>query len=214
MSKGGERDETQMLARILGGETQLFHELIRPYERTVYMVALGMLKDEGEAEDTAQEAFLKAYTGLKRFRSESKFSTWLISITINEARSKLRKRKSLRTESLDGNWDGEGEEQVKVSPAVLTDWREIPSEVLERGEVRGILRAAVNSLPGIYREIFVLREVKELSVNEASEALGISGALVKVRLHRARMMLQKTLAPQLKTVAAPVGSKRRRFPWF
>jgi RNA polymerase sigma-70 factor (ECF subfamily) len=214
MSKAGERDETQMLARILGGETQLFHELIRPYERTVYMVALGMLKDEGEAEDTAQEAFLKAYTGLNRFRSESKFSTWLISITINEARSKLRKRKNLRTESLDGNWDGEGEDQVKVSPAVLTDWREIPSEVLERGEVRGILRAAVTALPAIYREIFVLREVKELSVNEASEVLGISGALVKVRLHRARMMLQKTLAPQLKNVAVPVGSKRRRFPWF
>ena len=122
--------------------------------------------------------------------------------------------KSSRTESLDVNWDGESEEQVKVSPAVLTDWREIPSEVLERGEVRTMLKAAVTALPEIYREIFVLREVEELSVNEASELLGISGALVKVRLHRARMMLQKTLAPQLKNVAAPVGSKRRRFPWF
>jgi RNA polymerase sigma-70 factor (ECF subfamily) len=214
MSRSGERDEGQMLARILAGETQLFHELIRPYERTVYMVALGMLKDESEAEDAAQEAFLKAYCALRRFRSESKFSTWLVSIAINEARSRLRRKKSSRTESLDSNWDGEGEEQVKVSPAVLTDWREIPSEVLERGEVRVMLKAAVTALPEIYREIFVLREVEELSVNEASELLGISGALVKVRLHRARMMLQKTLAPQLKNVAAPVGSKRRRFPWF
>jgi RNA polymerase sigma-70 factor (ECF subfamily) len=214
MSRSGERDEGQMLARILAGETQLFHELIRPYERTVYMVALGMLKDESEAEDAAQEAFLKAYCALRRFRSESKFSTWLVSIAINEARSRLRRKKSSRTESLDANWDGESEEQVKVSPAVLTDWREIPSEVLERGEVRTMLKAAVTALPEIYREIFVLREVEELSVNEASELLGISGALVKVRLHRARMMLQKTLAPQLKNVAAPVGSKRRRFPWF
>ncbi len=214
MSRSGERDEGQMLARILAGETQLFHELIRPYERTVYMVALGMLKDESEAEDAAQEAFLKAYCALRRFRSESKFSTWLVSIAINEARSRLRRKKSSRTESLDVNWDGESEEQVKVSPAVLTDWREIPSEVLERGEVRTMLKAAVTALPEIYREIFVLREVEELSVNEASELLGISGALVKVRLHRARMMLQKTLAPQLKNVAAPVGSKRRRFPWF
>ena len=79
-----------MLARVLAGETQLFHELIRPYERTVYMVALGMLKDEAESEDTAQETFLKAYSALARFRSQSKFSTWLISIAINEARSRTK----------------------------------------------------------------------------------------------------------------------------
>jgi RNA polymerase sigma-70 factor (ECF subfamily) len=212
MSKGGERDEAQMLARILAGETQLFHDLIRPYERTVYMVALGMLKDESEAEDATQEAFLKAYCALRRFRSESKFSTWLVSIAINESRSRLRRRKNLRTESLDATT--EGEEQTKISPALLTDWREIPSEVLERSEVTGVLKDAVTALPGIYREIFILREVEELTVNEASELLGISAALVKVRLHRARMMLQKSLAPQLKNVAVPVGSKRRRFPWF
>src|SRR5258708_1469236 len=123
-----ERDEGRMLARILAGETQLFHELIRPYERTVYMVALGMLKDEAEAEDAAQEAFLKAYCALGRFRSESKFSTWLISIAINEARSRLRRQRSSRTESLDADWDREGEGETRVSPALMTDWREIPSE--------------------------------------------------------------------------------------
>src|SRR5580704_8485762 len=135
------RDEGRMLAAILAGDTQLFHELIRPYERSVYMVALGMLKDEAEAEDAAQEAFLKAYCALARFRAESKFSTWLISIAINEARSRLRKRKSSRTESL----DAEGEDQVHVSPAVMTDWREIPLETLERGEVRLMLKDAVTA---------------------------------------------------------------------
>lgn len=213
---GPGRDEAKMLAAIVAGDTGLFHELIRPYERTVYMVALGMLKDESEAEDAAQEAFLKAYCALAKFRAESKFSTWLISIAMNEARSRLRKRKSAKTESLDAGWDVAGEDVATVSPAVLTDWREIPSELLERGEVRTMLTAAVTALPEIYREIFMLREVEELSVNEASEALGISIALVKVRLHRARMMLQKTLAPQLKTVAweGTESSKRRRFLWF
>jgi RNA polymerase sigma-70 factor (ECF subfamily) len=206
------RDEAQMLARILAGETQLFHELIRPYERTVYMVALGMLKDEAESEDTAQETFLKAYSALARFRSQSKFSTWLISIAINEARSRLRKRKTSRTESLDANWDREGE--PPVSPALLTDWREIPSEALERNEVRSLLTAAVGTLPEIYREIFVLRDIEELSVNESAELLGISVASVKVRLHRARMMLQRTLAPELKTFASAEGVRKRRFPWF
>jgi RNA polymerase sigma-70 factor (ECF subfamily) len=199
--------EPAMIAAILSGNSHLFHELIRPYERSVYLVALSMLKDSADAEDTAQEAFLKAYCCLAMFRAEAKFSTWLISITINEARSRLRKQKTSRTESLDDT----SEDHVTVSPAALTDWREIPSEVLERNEVRLLLQEAVTELPTIYREVFVLRDIEELSVNESSEVLGISVASVKVRLHRARMMLQKRLAPQLKNIVAP---KRRRFPWF
>jgi RNA polymerase sigma-70 factor, ECF subfamily len=224
--KGANRDEGQMIAAILAGDKQVFHELIRPYERTVYMVALGMLKDEAEAEDAAQEAFLKAYSALGRFRSESKFSTWLISIAINESRSRLRRKKSSKTESLDAGWDGDGEDRVSISPAALTDWREIPSEAVERSEVRTLLTSAVGELPPMYREIFMLRDVEELSVNEAAEALGISVALVKVRLHRARMMLQKMLAPQLKSLGKAAvagasaeagistGARKRRFLWF
>jgi RNA polymerase sigma-70 factor, ECF subfamily len=200
-------DESATIAAILAGKSQMFHELIRPYERSVYMVALSMLKDSADAEDAAQEAFLKAYCGLASFRAESKFSTWLISITINEARSRLRKQKTTRTESLDDI----SEDRSPVSPAALTDWREIPSEVLERQEVRLLLKDAVTALPDIYREVFVLRDMEELSVNESAAVLGISIASVKVRLHRARIMLQKTLAPQLKNIVAP---KKRRFAWF
>lgn len=185
----------------------MFHNLIRPYERSVYMVALSMLKEPADAEDTAQEAFLRAYCGLAMFRGESKFSTWLISITINEARSRLRKQKTSRTESLDDTSD----DRPHVSPAALTDWREIPSEVLERHEVRQMLKEAVTELPDIYREVFVLRDMEELSVNESAAVLGISIAAVKVRLHRARIMLQKKLAPQLKSIVAP---RKRRFSWF
>ena len=199
-------DEAQIIASIVRGEIHLFHDLIRPYERSVYAMVLSMLQNEADAEDAAQEAFLKAYRNLAMFRAESKFSTWLISIALNEARSKLRQKKSVKIESLDAG----SEEDGHVSPAILRDWREVPSEALERKEVRQMIQLAVADLPGIYREIFLLRDVEELSVNESAEALGISVASVKVRLHRARMMLQNTLAPQLKQV----NPKRRWFPWL
>jgi RNA polymerase sigma-70 factor, ECF subfamily len=200
------RDEAQMIASILSGNTQEFHSLIRPYERSVFSMALSLLQNEADAEDAAQEAFLKAFRNLKAFRAESKFSTWLISITLNEARSRLRQKKTMKVQSI----EEQPEEHNHTSPALLRDWREIPSEALERQEVKLILQQAITDLPLIYREIFLLRDVEELSVNESAETLGISIASVKVRLHRARMMLQKKLAPQLKQMSP----KRRWLPWL
>lgn len=194
-----------MIAAILSGEHDLFHELIRPHERSVYLMALSLLQNEAEAEDAAQEAFLKAYRNLGRFRSESRFSTWLISIVLNEARGRLRRKQPALTDSLDDDREG------TVIPTQLTDWREIPSETLERKEIRTILRDAMLALPLPYREVFVLREIEERNIQETAESLGITPASVKMRLHRARIMLQRQLAPQLKS-AAP--ARRRRFPWF
>src|ERR1700680_4585886 len=94
-------DEAQIIASILAGNTHLFHDLIRPYERSVYAMALSLLHNEADAEDAAQEAFLKAFRNLANFRGESKFSTWLISITLNEARGRLRSKKNVKMESLD-----------------------------------------------------------------------------------------------------------------
>lgn len=199
------RNELQMIASILGGESQLFHDLIRPYERSVYMMALSFLHNEADAEDVAQEAFLKAFRNLKSFRGEAKFGTWLISITLNEARSRIRRKKILRMESI----DEPPEEQGHISPALLRDWKEIPSEALERHEVRLMLQEAVAALPTIYRETFMLRDVEELSIAETAEILSVTTVTVKVRLHRARMMLQKTLVPQLKQI----NPKRRWFSW-
>jgi RNA polymerase sigma-70 factor, ECF subfamily len=199
------KDEAQRIASILGGNTHEFHDLIRPHERSVYMMALSLLQNEADAEDAAQEAFLKAFRNLANFRGEAKFGTWLVSITLNEARSRLRKKKNTKMESLDETPEHPG----TVSPALLRDWREIPSEALERKEIRQLLQRAINDLPLIYREVFVLRDVEELSVSESAETLAISIASVKVRLHRARMMLQKTLVPQLKQV----NPKRRWFSW-
>jgi RNA polymerase sigma-70 factor (ECF subfamily) len=199
------RNELQMIASILGGESHLFHDLIRPYERSVYVMALSFVHNEADAEDVAQEAFLKAYRHLANFRGDAKFGTWLISIALNEARSRIRRKKVLKMESLEEAPDQQGH----ISPALLRDWKEIPSEAVERHEIRLMLRDAVSSLPPIYRQTFLLRDVDEMSIAETAEALQITTASVKVRLHRARMMLQKTLAPQLKQVSP----RRRWFPW-
>ena len=196
-----------MIAAVLAGEIQLYHELIRPYERSVYVMALSYMKNEADAEDVSQEAFIRAFRKLESFRAESKFSTWLISITINEARTRLRRQALVRLEPLDQHPD----EDKSISPALLRDWREIPSEAVERAEVRNLIRLAVEQLPDIYRQVFLMRDVEELTINETAEALNISIPSVKVRLHRARMRLQKQLAPQLRTVNR--ASKRGWLPW-
>ncbi len=196
-----------MIAAVLAGEIQLYHELIRPYERSVYVMALSYMKNEADAEDVSQEAFIRAFRKLESFRAESKFSTWLISITINEARTRLRRQALVRMEPLDQLPD----KDKSISPALLRDWREIPLEAVEREEVRNLIQLAVEQLPDIYREVFLLRDVEELTISETAEALNISIPSVKVRLHRARMRLQKQLAPQLRTVNR--ASKRGWLPW-
>ncbi len=189
-----------MIARVLAGERNVFHDLIRPYEKMVYLTALSILKDESEAEETAQEAVISAYRHLKSFRAEAKFSTWLVTIAVNGARQRLRSAKRAVMESIDERLEtSEGD----FTPAFLTDWREVPLAALERQELRETLRVAVAELPEIYREVFTLRDVQEFNVQETAQALSLSENVVKVRLHRARMLLQKRLVPLLKTVAPP-----------
>jgi RNA polymerase sigma-70 factor, ECF subfamily len=191
--------EKLLIARILAGEVDVFHELVRPYEKLVYVTVFTMLRNEAEAEDAAQQVMISAFRNLKSFRGDAKFSTWLVTIAMNEARQRLRKAKMAATESLDEEKEGRDGD---FTPAVLTDWREIPSEALEKKEIREKLREAVAQLPTIYREVLVLRDLEELNQEETASALGINVSLVKVRLHRARMMLQKLLAPHL-SAAAP-----------
>ena len=191
-------NEAGLIARILAGEKELFHELIQPYERMVYLTLFAIVKNETEAEDGAQETVINAYRHLASFRGEAKFSTWLTSIATNEGRKRLRKAKGAAEESIE---EQEEEYEGDFTPAPLTDWREIPLEALERKELREMLRVAVAELPGIYRQVFALRDLEELSIEETARALGINPGAVKVRLHRARMMLQKRLVPFLKTRA-------------
>jgi RNA polymerase sigma-70 factor (ECF subfamily) len=199
------RDEPRMIAAILAGDSEQYHELIRPYERSVFKMALSFMKNEADAEDVAQESFLKAFRKLSDFRGQAKFSTWLISITLNEARGRLRRQAIVRMESL----DEAPEEGGHISPALLRDWREVPSEALERREIRQMLQDAIANLSPLYREVLLLRDVEDFSIEETATALAITTGTVKVRLHRARMMMQKELAPKLKNT----GPRRRWFQW-
>src|SRR5579872_1532232 len=183
-------DERKLIARIRGGEAELFYQLIQPYERRVYSAAFAILRNEADAEDVAQEAVLKAFKHIGQFRSEARFSTWLLQITINEARMRIRRQHASVMEPMADRQDEEG----NFTPRDFADWREIPSEVLERKEVRQLLAQALDSLDLKYREVFVLRDMEHMNIQETAEALGISVASVKTRLLRARLMLRDLLA--------------------
>jgi RNA polymerase sigma-70 factor (ECF subfamily) len=188
-----ETREHDLIRRIQGGERDLFYELVRPYERRVYAATFAILRNPADAEDAAQEAILKAFAHMHQFRSEARFSTWLTQIAINEARMRRRKDHPEIMQPLGEHQDEEG----VYTPREFPDWREIPSESLERAEVRELLTEALASLGEKYREIFVLRDVNHLSIEEVAETLGISRASVKTRLLRARLMLRDLLAPKL-----------------
>jgi len=186
-------NEEMLIRRIRGGEHELFYELIRPYERRVYSAAFAILRNEADAEDAAQEAVLKAFKHIRQFRAEARFSTWLIQITVNEARMRRRKEHAHIVEPIVDHQD----EERNYRPRDFADWREIPSETLERNEVRQQLAEALASLGQNYREVFVLRDMQHLSIQETAKAVGISTASVKTRLLRARLMLRDLLAPGL-----------------
>jgi RNA polymerase sigma-70 factor, ECF subfamily len=182
--------ERDLISSVQGGQHELFYELVRPYERRVYAAALAILRNEQDAEDAAQEAMLKAFANIRQFRAEARFSTWLIQITVNEALMRRRRERTVPMEGIDDRRD----EESDYAPRDFADWREIPSEALERKEVRQRLAEALGTLDRKYREVFVLRDMEHLNIQETAEALGISVASVKTRLLRARLMLRDLLA--------------------
>ena len=186
--------EFELIDRILGGQHESFYELISPYERRVFMTAYDILQVEADAEEVAQEAFLKAFRGLRRFRREALFSTWLLRITVNEARMRLRKRREISLDSLSPN-----HEETDYTPILLADWREIPGEALLREETRRLLRESIAALPENYREIITLRDVNGVSTAESAEILGLSQGNAKVRLLRARVMLRDLFVERLRS---------------
>jgi RNA polymerase sigma-70 factor, ECF subfamily len=143
-------NEAELIRRIVAGERELFHELIRPYERMVYLTVFSIVRNETDAEDGAQEAVMNAYRHLASFRAEAKFSTWLTTIAINEGRKRLRRAKGAAEDSIEEQME---EKEGDYTPAPLTDWREIPLEALERKELREALRKAIAELPDIYRQV-------------------------------------------------------------
>lgn len=184
--------ERELMERIIAGETEIFYELVQPYERAVFRSAVAILGNDADAEEVAQEAMLKALKHLPGFRRESKFSTWLIQIAINEAKVKLRKDRRVLYDSIDA---GRPTEDGDYVPVELADWREIPSEALEQKELREALNAALQSLPEKYRTVLMLRDVQQISIAETARILGLTEENVKTRTSRARLQMRDLLAP-------------------
>jgi RNA polymerase sigma-70 factor, ECF subfamily len=184
--------QAELLRRACDGDKEAFYSLVRPCERAIYVAAMSIVNNPADAEEIAQEAVLKALVHLAGFRSEAKFSTWLIQITINEARSRLRKDRRHLYESTD---EPRTDEEGDYSPKDFADWREIPSEALKRDELRNALKRALATLPLKYREVLILRDIQNLSIEETAEILGISEGNVKTRLLRARLQMRDALAP-------------------
>jgi RNA polymerase sigma-70 factor (ECF subfamily) len=203
-------NEAELIKSVCDGEREAFYELMRPYERMIYATAIGVLKNPADAEEVAQEAVMKAFSNLPRFRAESKFSTWLIQITYNEARMKVKKGRQHLFESID---EQQQNEKGDFWPKDYADWRPIPSEVLEQNEIRQAVQDAINSLSPEYREVLILRDIQHLSIKETVTILRISKANVKTRLRRARLQLRDSLAPGLDGCWIKGQSYRKVRPW-
>ncbi len=186
----GSDDDLLIVDRVLAGDTQAFADLVRRHEQRVYRTTMSVTKNPEDAEDAAQETFLKAFHHLGQFQRGSRFTTWLTRIAINEGLQKLRKRRN--TESLDELLVSD--EEGLPMPRQVEDWHDNPEQLYARQEIRSFIEKAIESLPPAYRVVFMLRDVEELSTDETAEALGISVAAVKSRALRARLMMREALA--------------------
>jgi RNA polymerase sigma-70 factor, ECF subfamily len=182
-------DESALVAKAREGDTAAYNQLMNRYSPKIYRLAKHITQHEEDAEDVLQETFLKAFEHLGDFHGQSKFYTWIVRIAVNESLMKLRKRKSDRTVPLDEPLDT-GEDTVVREIAV---WDENPEQQYSREELGQILDEAVQSLRPVFRTVFVLRDIEELSTEETAEALGISVPAVKSRLLRARLQLREKL---------------------
>jgi RNA polymerase sigma-70 factor (ECF subfamily) len=180
--------DAALVSGALGGDTGAFDDLVRRHECRVFRTAMAITGNEADAEDALQDTFLNAYTHLREFRRDSRFSTWLTRIAINAALHKVRRRREVV--SLDEP-DAESREFV---PANLEDWRSDPERVYEAEEARRIVRQALEALPPPYRVVLALRDVAEMDTVETAEVLGLTIAAVKSRLLRARLMVREHLA--------------------
>ena len=182
--------DADWVSRVQGGQVDAFEELVRRHERRVYRTLIGITGNREDAEDGTQNAFLKAFQNIGKFQGAARFSTWLMRIAINEGLECLRRRRNL--ESLEEE-DRESEEGFR--PRQVQDWRDNPEQLYSETELRELVEDEVMKLPAKYRLVVMLRDIEQLSTEEAALALGLGLAALKTRLLRARLMLREALAP-------------------
>jgi RNA polymerase sigma-70 factor, ECF subfamily len=208
-----DRNEPALIERILAGENDIFHELIRPYERRAFVLAYSILRNHGDAEETVQQAMVQIFRHLAQLSDRTKFRPWALRVIENEAKIYRRKQRKHLYESTDENEDTSDERGFY--PKQFADWRELPSDAVEQKEVREAVAKALAAIPEIYREVFVLRDMQHLDVAETAAVLGLGESAVKTRLHRARLMLREALTPTFgKPKLSLLERWKGRNPWL
>jgi len=190
-------DESRLLERLRRRDEAAFEELVRAHTGRMLSVAKRLLRNEDDARDAVQDAFLSAFRAIGRFEGESQLGTWLHRIVVNAALMKLRTRRRKPEESLDGLLPRFLEDGHMERPAA--PWALPADRTVEQGELRRLVLDRIEALPETYRTILLLRDVEELDTDETAKALGISPGAVKTRLHRARQALRELLDPHLRS---------------
>src|SRR5713101_4335416 len=178
--------DEEVVQRVRAGETSLFEIVMRRYNQRLYRVARAILRDDAEAEDVMQQAYVNAYLHLDQFANRAAFSTWLTKIAVHEALARARRRGRFHETDAVHDWDGEAMGALK-SPGPD------PERQAFAGELRALIESAIEALPEHYRAVFVMREVEGMSTAESAECLDITEETTKTRLHRARMLLRDAL---------------------
>lgn len=183
-------DEAALVTAAKAGDNNAFDELVTRYERKIFRLAMNITQNQAEAEDAMQDAFLKAFQHLGDFQGGSRFYTWLVRIAVNESLMRLRKRRPNQV-----SIDETVETEEASMPRQIEDWGPSPEKRFAQSEMEGILTKVIEQLEPLYRAVFLMRDVSELSTEETADALGISIPAVKSRLLRARLKLRDLLQP-------------------
>jgi len=192
--------DIEIVRRVRAGDSALFEILMRRHNQKVYRAVRAVVKEESEAEDVMQQAYLNAFTHLDQFEERSQFSTWLIRISLNEAFGRRRKMRQYESMAQPSS-DSDREKNALISPQAD------PERQAYAQELRRVLESAVDTLPETYRTVFMLRDIEGLSTSEAAAGLGLGDEAVKTRLHRARAMIRSAVTVRIGDVAA------RAFPF-
>jgi RNA polymerase sigma-70 factor, ECF subfamily len=188
--------DAELAVRLRRGDAAAFRTLMQRYNQRLFRMARGVLGDSADAEDAVQEAYVLAFTHIDQFREAASLVTWLSRIVLNEAFRRLRQRKDMT--ALDDGDDSSGKTGIaQVLPFPGAQDSGTPEEDAARAEIRRVLERAIDNLPDMFRVVFVLREIEQMSVEETAACLTIQTDTVKTRLHRARRLLGRSLRQQL-----------------
>jgi len=190
-------DDAELARRIGARDERAFEAVMRAHNRMLFRIARSILKDDAEAEDAVQEAYLAAYRGIASFRGGAKLSTWLARIVINEAYGRLRKQKRAVVVPFDAASRRDAGERNPEEGIMAGETVEQPDAAAMRAELRRMLERRIDALPDQFRTVFMLRDVEEMSVDETAECLDVPAATVRTRAFRARALLREALSRDL-----------------